>query len=206
MKEYPIWFWADPNLDHANAIEFSNRPFSSVEEMTETLIRNVNDAVGLDDQLWILGDFTNRASVERVRELRSRIACRHAHLIYGNHDRRCDGEGIFESVQYYKELKTKYGRVVLFHYPLREWSAAHYGSIHVHGHIHSIGGAYNDEHLKMKYIEYMPWGHTPAESELGLRIFDVGVDANGYRPVSLDEIARRMGISPIKDKSHSYES
>ena len=199
MREVSLWFWGDPHLDHDKVIEYLNRPFSSVEEMNEKLIRNVNDVVSKEDQLWILGDFTNRAKIERVRELRSQIACRHVHLIYGNHDRKCAGEGIFESVQDYKELKTKYTRAVLFHYPMREWSGAHYGSLHLHGHIHSTG-EYNEENLKKKYVEYMPYGHKPADSDLGVRIYDVGGDANAYRPVSLDEIACRMKLSPISKK------
>lgn len=46
-----------------------------------------------------------------------------------------------------------------------------HGSWHLHGHIHSSGGAYNEFNRKQ-----------------GLLRYDVGVDANACAPVSLDEL------------------
>lgn len=192
------FFTADLHLDHDKAISYWGRPFSDVEEMNHTLIQNINDTVSASDRLWILGDVTNRSNTDRLLEIRGQIACKHVHLIYGNHDRRCSQEHIFESVQEYKELKTRYGRVVLFHYPIREWSACHYGSVHLHGHIHSTG-EYNTENLRKKYSEWMlPYGHRPIDENLGLRIYDVGVDANSYRPVSMESLAQLMDLKPVK--------
>ncbi len=190
-----LYFTADLHLGHANAIEFKDRPFSGVEEMNRVLIENINETVRPEDELWILGDFSYRINREQVRALRRQIACRHVHLVYGNHDRDYAADHIFQSVQHYKELKTAYGRLVLFHYPILEWSAAHYGSIHLHGHIHSTG-AYNEENRRKKFADRFPEGHAPRQPELGLRIYDVGVDANRYRPVSLEEIAAFLGLAP----------
>lgn len=50
------------------------------------------------------------------------------------------------------------------------------GSLHLHGHIHS-DGEYNCD------MEYQ-----------GIRKFDVGVDANGFVPVSLQDIVTFMGV------------
>ena len=189
-----IYFTSDLHFGHENAITFTNRPFANLEEMNEALIGNINDVVQKDDELWILGDFAYKIDRQSVRELRDQISCRHVHLVYGNHDRDYSQDHIFQSVQHYKELKTEYGRFILFHYPILEWSAAHYGSIHLHGHIHSTG-AYNAENLRKKYSERFPEGHKPKDELLSLRIYDVGVDANQYRPISLDEIAELMNLS-----------
>lgn len=189
-----MYFTSDLHLGHANSIEFKNRPFADVEEMNRVLIRNINDTVAADDELWILGDFSYKINREQVRGLRNMILCRHVHLVYGNHDQDYSRDHIFQSVQHYRELKTPYGKLILFHYPILEWHAAHYGSIHLHGHIHSTG-AYNEENLRKKYIDRFPGGHAPKREDLGLRIYDVGVDANRYRPVSLPAIAGLMGIS-----------
>ena len=189
-----MYFTSDLHLGHANTIEFKNRPFADVEEMNRVLIRNINDTVAADDELWILGDFSYKINREQVRGLRNMILCRHVHLVYGNHDKDYSRDHIFQSVQHYRELKTPYGKLILFHYPILEWHAAHYGSIHLHGHIHSTG-AYNEENLRKKYIDRFPGGHAPKREDLGLRIYDVGVDANRYRPVSLPAIADLMGIS-----------
>ena len=144
------FFTSDLHLGHANAIEFTDRPFANVEEMNETLIRNINDIVDKKDELWILGDFAYKVDREKVRDFRDSILCKKVHLVNGNHDKDYSMEHIFQSVQNYKELKTPYGRFILFHYPILEWNAAHYGSVHLHGHIHSTG-KYNSQNLIRKY-------------------------------------------------------
>lgn len=191
-----IFFTSDLHLGHENAIEFTNRPFANVDEMNTVLLRNINDVVGLKDELWILGDFAFKISREDVTALRKQIKCKHVHLVRGNHDRDYSNDAIFESVQDYKELKTVYGRFVLFHYPIREWNAAHYGSVHLHGHIHSTGD-YNSANLSKRYAEYFHKTRSE-QTDFGLRIYDVGVDANKYRPISLDQIAEMMQLPRIK--------
>ena len=193
-----IFFTSDLHLGHENSIEFKNRPFSGLEEMNQTLIHNINDIVDVSDELWILGDFSYKINKEQVRQLRRQILCKHVHLIYGNHDKDYSGDHIFQSVQHYKELKTDYGRFILFHYPIVEWNAAHYGSVHLHGHIHSTG-EYNAENLKKSFADRFPVGHAPKHPELKLRIYDVGVDANHYYPVSLEQIATLMGLTRVRE-------
>lgn len=192
-----LFFTSDLHLGHEGAIEFTERPFADVQEMNDTLIRNINDVVNPADELWILGDFSYKVSREDTRCLRNQIACRHVHLITGNHDRDYSNDHIFQSVQNYKELKTVYGKFVLFHYPILEWSSAHYGSVHLHGHIHSTG-QYNRDNLHKKYISRFPEGHAPKHEDLNLRIYDVGVDANDYHPVSIEQIAKLMDLTLVK--------
>lgn len=195
-----MFFTSDLHLGHANAIEFKGRPFSDIDEMNAALINNINETVGSEDELWILGDFAYRVSKDVVRELRNQIRCKHVHLVYGNHDKDYSSDHIFQSAQNYKELKTAYGRLILFHYPIMEWNAAHYGTVHLHGHIHSTG-EYNARNLQMFYRDRFPDGHSPKHEDLKLRIYDVGVDANGYKPVSLTQLADLMALPRIKADS-----
>lgn len=58
----------------------------------------------------------------------------------------------------------------LMHYPMLAWPRSHYGSIMLHGHIHS-DGSYN-----------------MSNKEAGIKRYDVGVDANNYMPVSIRQI------------------
>ena len=67
----------------------------------------------------------------------------------------------------------------------------------LHGHIHSTG-EYNEENLKKRFADLISYGHMVKQDDLGLRIYDVGVDANNYRPISLARIAKLMHISPVK--------
>ncbi len=41
---------------HANIIKFCHRQFSSVEEMNYTLVKNWNQVVSPNDDVWHLGD------------------------------------------------------------------------------------------------------------------------------------------------------
>lgn len=191
-----LFFTSDLHLDHASAIEFKNRPFLDVEEMNRALIDNINKTVLPNDELWILGDFSYRVNKEQIQCLREKIECKHVHLVYGNHDKDYSQDHIFQSVQHYKELKTEYGLIILFHYPILEWKSAHYGSIHLHGHIHSTG-EYNSDNLKRRFADRFPLGHTPQHEGLGLRVYDVGVDANNFLPISLAQIAQKMDILPV---------
>lgn len=76
-----------------------------------TIIGNINEIVGHDDELWILGDLSYRCTVEHTLECLRRINCRHLHLIIGNHDRNFRlrfndmlYEDVFETIDDYCEI------------------------------------------------------------------------------------------------------
>ena len=194
-----IYFTSDLHLGHANAIGFTSRPFLDVEQMNEGLIKNINETVMTNDELWILGDFAFKVNMAVAKQFRDQINCKTVHMITGNHDKDYTRDHIFQSVQHYKELKTEYGKFILFHYPIYEWNGAHNGTIHLHGHIHSTG-SYNTANLQKKYIDRFPEKSFMKDSALGLRIYDIGVDANNYRPISITQIAELMNLRSIKEE------
>ena len=51
-----VFFIGDLHLDHANIIKYCSRPFSSVEEMNNTMINNWNNSIKKDDVVFFLGD------------------------------------------------------------------------------------------------------------------------------------------------------
>jgi len=183
-----IFFMADTHFCHDNIIVFNNRPFTSTEEMEDIIINNINDVVPKNGSFIFVGDFSCHANKEKVRELRNRINCKNIHFVTGNHDKDYTQDHIFTTVSDRIKLKTDYGLFIVDHYPIVDWDAGHYGSVHLHGHIHSTG-EYNEENLHKKYIDRFPYGHKPKNPDLPLRIYDVGVDANSYRPVSLYHLA-----------------
>ena len=168
-----LFFTSDLHLGHSNIITYTNRPFSSVEEMDEALVANINNTVGVNDTLYILGDVSYRARKSDILELLRNIKCRNLHLIKGNHDRDWSNDGLFKSIADYAEVKydTNALPVVLFHYPIESWNRRYHGALHLHGHIHSEG---NDRNMR-NFIN-------------GKYAYDVGVDANNYAPVCLEEI------------------
>lgn len=56
------------------------------------------------------------------------------------------------------------------HYPMLSWPRSHYGSIQLHGHMH--GSA--DDNMRNR--------------QNNILLYDVGVDANNFYPVSIEEI------------------
>lgn len=44
-------------IDHKNILEYCQRPFDSVEQMNEVLIKNWNNTINEDDIVYVLGDF-----------------------------------------------------------------------------------------------------------------------------------------------------
>lgn len=167
-----IYFTSDLHLGHANIIRHCNRPFSSVEEMDETLIRNWAKRVKANDTVYVLGDlmFRNQKSPE---EYLSRLKGK-KHLIIGNHDKdwikKCKLEDFFESVNGLDYFSDGQHQMTLCHFPMMSWPR-NTKAYMVFGHIHNDTTA-----------EYWP---LICRSQLML---NAGVDINGFMPVTFDEM------------------
>lgn len=175
-----IWFTSDLHFGHANIIKYCDRPFSDVGRMDAALISAINARVLYGDTLYVLGDFAKGKSLESVCAYRDRIVCRDVRLVRGNHDKRfADAESPFQEELDYVELTHRAKRICCMHYPMLSWHGMERGSIMLHGHIHA-GKAYN-----------------LGNRSNGVLRFDAGVDANGYAPVSADEVVRFFeGVEP----------
>lgn len=168
-----IWFISDTHFGHENVLRFCGRPWDSIEKMEHDMIAQINGCVMRNDDLYVLGDFSFKLSVEEARAVRQRIACKNVHLILGNHDKdwsRPEVQGTFIVEPLICTIKAEGRKLVLCHYPIMDWPGLGHGSIHLHGHIHAAE-EYNKQNRSKNLLR-----------------FDVGVDANGYAPVSLQSI------------------
>lgn len=149
-----IFFTSDMHVSHKNILKFNpnTRPYSSIEEMNESLINNWNSVVGENDIVWNLGDVFFGPK-EGVREFLSQLNGSH-HLVLGNHDQRfakmtkdgqlqltelgenCLSMGLFRSIQSYAELRLGKDTICLSHYAMRVWNKSDHGSYHLYGHFH----------------------------------------------------------------------
>jgi calcineurin-like phosphoesterase family protein len=174
-----IFFTADTHFGHTAIIRYQNRPFSSVEQMDDALIAAWNACVAPGDTVYHLGDFCYR-STKGADAYLARLNGT-VHLISGNHDEHTVAEhrGLFASVQSMLTVKVEGQRIVLFHYPLREWPHAYTGAWHLFGHVH---GNLDDQ----------PHGFS----------LDVGVDSHQFRPWSFKELTTKFEhrSSPFKGK------
>lgn len=170
-----LWFTADHHFGHANIIRYCQRPFADVEAMNETLIAHWNRVVQPGDTVYHLGDLFLAPPPEatKLRERLNGSIC----LIRGNHDKTADSlKGAFQWVKDYYELSVEDedapgGKqyIVLFHYALRVWNRAHYGAWQLYGHSHGT-------------LPDIP----------GALSLDVGVDCNGFTPLSYAHVKAIM--------------
>ncbi len=121
------YFIGCTHFGHANIIKLAKRPFSSVEEMDETLVSNWNKTVRKTDTVYHLGDFSYKGSsrpADYLNRLNGDII-----LIKGNHDPDNWGHKYYE----FKDNKRLF---VLMHYPIEEWNGYYRGAVHIHCHTH----------------------------------------------------------------------
>ncbi|MGN0293703.1 MAG: metallophosphoesterase [Lachnospiraceae bacterium] len=96
------------------------RPFDTLEEMHNCIIRKWNARVTNDDLVIVLGDLSNadaKLTNEFLKQLHGRIA-----LLIGNHDHYVDDPEFdrsrFEWIDEYREILDKERHVILCHYPV----------------------------------------------------------------------------------------
>ena len=174
------FYIADTHFGHENVIRFDNRPFSSVEELDEALIKNWNDTVSNEDFIYILGDFSwynETKTLEILDKLEGKKI-----LIKGNHDRISPKIAKqFLKICDYVDLYDNNYRVILSHYPLMSWNGQFRGSIHLYGHVH------NTKQWEMceKYKQESFKAKIPA------RMYNVGcmMPYMGFAPRKICEIA-----------------
>lgn len=197
-KDQRLFFTSDTHYSHSNICsattkwtESSNltREFKSLDHMNQTLVDNINNAVGENDILIHLGDWSF-GGFEKIKEFRSRIVCKNIHLVLGNHDHHIENnkeniQELFSSVNHYLRLEVRKPvsknmmerfYFVCMHYPIASWENMNQNVIHLHGHVH------------------LPSNLRVAEG----KAMDVGVDGNNLQPLSLGEILMIMKDRPIK--------
>jgi calcineurin-like phosphoesterase family protein len=157
----------------------STRDFQTIEQMNDRIVSGINNMVGQDDTLIMLGD-VSFGGFENIEIFLDRLICQNIHLILGNHDHHIENnrgniQSRFLSVNHYLEVNIEGKNFVLCHYPLQSWHGLNKGVIQLHGHVHLSPDKKFGKGKKM----------------------DVGMDGNGLKPYSIDEIIKIMDKRPI---------
>lgn len=174
-----IYFTSDLHFCHSNIIKLSKRPFKNVEEMNNTLVQNWNSCISDDDEVYVLGDFSYRGSVQEVNTILKKLKGK-KYLIKGNHDGFINDKAFdskaFEWIRDYHILSYKEINLVLFHYPILEWQGFFGDSLHLYGHVHNS----TKDEKQRKRLDI-----------LGSRAINVGVDVNDYHPISIERLIKK---------------
>lgn len=163
------FFTADLHFCHEGILKSAARPFGSVDEMDRAMIASWNSVVTNRDEIFVVGDFAYRGGAERHQRIFDKLAGR-KNLVQGNHDHKHLPRG-WASISEIKILQLDGDKIVLAHYPMREWPGFHTGAYHLFGHTHS---------------------RVPGSA----RCLDVGVDNIGFTPQSWPQIKTRMALMP----------
>lgn len=180
------FFIADLHFGHKNCLAYDNREFPSIEAHDEALIERWNNAVGIGDDVWILGDISWYSSMKTIEIFKRLNGTKH--LCVGNHDKRLlknrDVQSLFSEIVDYKELQLDDETgIVLSHYPIPCYNNHYYGWYHLYGHVH-VGFEWN----MMKQVQYEMKNLYGKDS----RMYNVGCMVPGmdYTPRTLEEIKR----------------
>ena len=168
-----VWWSSDYHFSHFNIIKYCHRPFTTVEEMNDTIIKNHNMRVKPEDTVFFLGDFVFRNSpggkkgegeIYRaeyfIKQLNGRFV-----FICGNHDRNNSLKTPIEKVY----IKFGGHRICMVHSPIH---ADPNKELNLVGHVHE---KWVVKRLNEKSI-----------------LFNVGVDVHNFKPISYEEINKLL--------------
>ncbi len=213
-KGQEVFLTSDTHFGHHNLCKgISNwgdsrpgdmRDFETLEQMNDTIVNNINDMVGADDNIIHFGDWSF-GGIENIAEFRSRINCRNIYLIFGNHDEKIidnkvipnayqqhrdtglTTQDLFTWCGHYQEFEIIYPQInkatkalrykfVASHYPFASWNGMGKGMVHFHGHL-----------------------HLPIDKRVHKnRSMDVGMDGNKYKPLPIHYAFAMVKDNPIQ--------
>lgn len=183
LESFPadkVFFTADTHFGHEAIIHYSARPFESAEEMDAELIRRWNETVPEDGIVFHLGDFAHGPAsrwCEILQQLNGSI-----HLVAGNHDvysAKEKGLKNFSSVREQRIIDIDGQKIYLNHYPFLCYGGAYDGVWQLFGHVHS--GPFSHSGLDHPRLGMLYPGQ-----------YDVGVDNNDFRPISFEEVKKKI--------------
>lgn len=156
------YFIADLHNMDKNIIAYEHRPFKNVEEMRNTIIKNWNNKVTDDDEVYLLGDIGNP---EILEHLKGKII-----IVLGNHD---DINKIPKRYEINKH-PIMIGAYWLSH-DVIGYMPPECPYLNIHGHLHRFN-----------------YGLLERTWEAGNRYFCVSVEQINYTPISEKEIAEKL--------------
>jgi len=168
-----------------------HRPqFKDIDEMNETLIRLWNETVPEDAVVFHLGDLASHLprdiATELMRGLHGTIL-----LVKGNHD----DISLYRNNQFWQDTGMQVLgyhwciwlegiKILMNHYPYLCYEGEYDGVWQLFGHVHSGSDSGGFDIPRLQYL--LPFQ------------YDVGVDANSYRPISFRRLQEILGTRRCK--------
>ena len=171
-----IWLCSDLHFGHDKDFIYGPRGFDSIEEHDKTIIKNWNELVSWDDEVWLLGDCMlndNEGGCRKLNQLAGNIR-----IIYGNH---CTATRI----QMYANIRPTIlgmGLAYILKYQGYHFYLSHYPTL--------CSNNDSNKPLKRQVLNICGHSHTQdkfQDMDKGI-IYHVELDAHNNKPVLLDDI------------------
>ena len=170
---------SDTHFGHTNSWEKFKladgsplRPFTSTEEMDETMIERWNAKVKPEDTVYHLGDVViNKKYLHLVSRLNGRKI-----LIRGNHDIFKDDDYREVGFEQLHGVRVFVDKFILSHIPLHPDCVTERFKVNVHGHLHANEIMIDETLMSSSYIKPDP------------RYLCVSVERTNYEPLHFDEV------------------
>lgn len=191
-QEKKYYFSSDFHCGHTNILKYDSRPFDSIEEHDEAIIKNCMSLFKAEDEFYFLGDFIF-GDKKKLPGYLGTLASSGVKMFFirGNHD----NQYIVEEYKKYgtylgnlEEIKVKDQHIVLCHYAMRIWHRSNHSFYHLYGHSHDN-------------LESVPWGKS----------MDIGVRSayrvlGQYKPFEFEEIKAILDKRDILEIDHHVVS
>lgn len=169
-----LFMSSDSHWGHFNISKYCHRPFESRKEMDDALIANWNSVVPEDGIVVHCGDFMlpHKTGDKEYAKIWKKLNFKTLLLCRGNHDRIDCGVYEYDDktviVKDMAMIEVEGIKIMAIHYPISAYPADY----NVFGHIHTLsdGTCYGED--------------GDVVENLRKTQYDVGVDQNGYTPVS----------------------
>lgn len=186
MSDNKIWFTSDWHFCHDREFIWGPRGFKNVYEMNEAIVKNYNEVVGPEDDVYMLGDAMlndNEAGLKYIKQLKGKI-----HIICGNHDTTTRLEAYNNCWNVVEVCTAKYLKIKKYSFFL-----CHFPTM--------TSNLDEDKHLSQKLINL--FGHTHQNTKFYKdmpTMYHVGVDSHNCYPVEFNTI-----IEDIRKKMKECE-
>lgn len=187
------YYISDLHFGHGNVIKFDGRPFETVQEMEDTIVKNWNSRVTKNDTVYILGDFSWEKEDDWIRVLNKLNGLKV--LIKGNHDIKNISNSLkrkFTDIKDYKEITDNGRHVIMCHYPMPFYKSNYNdNNYHLYGHLHVT----REEDLMRDIKKLIDKKDDRGNSKNRMHFVNVGcmMPWMGYTPRTLDEIIKSQG-------------
>jgi calcineurin-like phosphoesterase family protein len=176
---------SDHHLGHTNSWEKFKledgsplRPFTSTEEMNETMIERHNAKVKEQDTVYFLGDVViNKKYLELVKRMNGRKI-----LVRGNHDIFKDEEYREVGFEQLHGVRVFVDKFILSHIPLHPDCVTERFRVNVHGHLHA-------NEVKLSAIDM---DTNTTKQYIDPRYLCVCVEQTDFAPLHFDEVEQRI--------------